>query len=339
MREPVASYTGAVSGRGLLPGAAWLRAAPRLTWRRAILLVIAFLTVWLALQLVIGLPLLVLASALAGATLLPLSADASQLTSVTHPLGSGLALGVALGALAAVGVLHRWGGPSLAAIGLRREDVWARELVLGAVLGPIAFALVLALEVALGWATVAPGSLGLGGLLLGALGFGAVAVNEEVATRGFLLQVLGRAWNPPGALVASSVVFATLHSFNPNATPVAISFLVVAGLVLALGYFVTGRLWLPIAFHWSWNFAQGPLFGFPVSGLPGDSLLAVTPVGPAWATGGAFGPEAGCVGLAAELVVAAIILGWWRARGSAAATAVIAAAGLAGLAAVALVPR
>jgi membrane protease YdiL (CAAX protease family) len=217
-------------------------------------------------------------------------------------------------------------------MGLRREGAWVREILLGAALGPLAFALVLALELACGWATVSPGSISLGSLLLGALGYTGIAINEEIATRGFLLQVLGRAWNPPAALLGSSALFAALHGLNPHATPIAVAFLVIAGLALGWGYFATGRLWLPIAFHWSWNFAQGPLFGFPVSGLSGAGVLAVTPTGPEAATGGAFGPEAGLVGLAAEAVVALIIFGWWRTRGSAAATMAAAIGGLAGLA-------
>jgi uncharacterized protein len=337
--EPTAALQPADAGRALAPGAALLSAAPRLSWRRAVLLVVGFFAAWLALQLLFGLPLLFLVSALAGSAPLLLSESEGAATSMTNPSGSALAVGLALGALAAVVLLRRWGGPTLRAMGLRRESTWAWEVLLGAALGPIAFALVLAVELALGWATVGPGSIGVGGLLLGALGFTAVAVNEEVATRGFLLQVLGRAWNPPGALVASSIIFAALHGFNPNATPVAIASLVVAGLTLAWGYFATGRLWLPIAFHWSWNLAQGPLFGFPVSGLPGEALLTVTPVGPDWATGGAFGPEAGLVGLLAEIVVIAIILAWRRAGGSAAATFAVTGGALAGLAFLLLTAR
>jgi membrane protease YdiL (CAAX protease family) len=247
--------------------------------------------------------------------------------------------GSLLGTLVAVRLLRRRGGPGLAAMGLRREGSWGREIVLGAALGPMAFALVLARALACGWVVVAPGRGDAGGLLLAAIAFTGVAVNEEIATRGFLLQVLGSAWSPAVALVGSSLLFAALHSLNPNVSGVAIAFLVVAGLTLAWGYFATGRLWLPIAFHWSWNFAQGPLFGFPVSGLPVDGLLTVTPTGPDWATGAAFGPEAGLVGLLAEAVVAAIIFGWWRAGDSARATLLAVGGGVLGLLFLALASR
>jgi membrane protease YdiL (CAAX protease family) len=322
----------------LPPGTALLRRLPRLSGRRAVALVAAFLGLCLVLWSLFGLPLCLLTAAVALA--LPLSIDAlSSCEVITAPAGVATVAGSLLGTLVAVRLLRRRGGPSLGAMGLRRQGSWIREIVLGAALGPIAFALVLALELACGWVVVAPGRIDAAGLLLAAIAFTGVAVSEEIATRGFLLQVLGSAWSPSAALVGSSLLFAILHSLNPNVSGVAIGFLVVAGLTLAWGYFATGRLWLPIAFHWSWNFAQGPLFGFPVSGLPVDGVLSVTPTGPDWATGGAFGPEAGLVGLAAEAVVAALIYGWWRARGNARATLATAGGGLLGLLILVLVSR
>jgi len=105
-----------------------------------------------------------------------------------------------------------------------------------------------------------------------------------------------------------------LHAFNPGFGITALVGLFLAGLVLAEAYLVTRQLWLPTAFHLSWNFSEGPLYGFPVSGLPTEGLLTVTPHGPEVVTGGAFGPEAGLVvivgiGLAA-LILAGV--GRWR---------------------------
>jgi membrane protease YdiL (CAAX protease family) len=332
MNEPTPSSIRPAGNNALAPGLAALRAAPRLSKRRAVLFVLGFGVTWIILQILFGLPLMIGISALVGATPLLLSGGEGTAVSMTSVSGSALALGLAVGGLASAALWRRWGGPPLGSMGLRREGTWAREIVVGAALGPLAFALVLAVELAAGWAMVERGNVTPVGLVLGGLGFTGVAVNEEVATRGFMLQVLARAWSPLVALVASSGLFAALHAPNPNATLVAIVLLTFAGLVLAWGYVATGRLWLPIAFHWSWNFAQGPLFGFPVSGLTGEGLLAVTLTGPDWATGGSFGPEAGMLGLLAEAVVVAIILGWRRAGANRAATTVTALSGLAGVA-------
>jgi membrane protease YdiL (CAAX protease family) len=115
-------------------------------------------------------------------------------------------------------------------------------------------------------------------------------------------------------VLISSVLFGLAHVANPSASVVSTLGIVGAGLLFSWMYLATGRLWLPMAFHWSWNFAQGPLFGFPVSGYAGEGLLSVVVRGPAWVTGGEFGPEAGALGLLAEVAAALAILAWYRAR-------------------------
>lgn len=49
------------------------------------------------------------------------------------------------------------------------------------------------------------------------------------------------------------------------------------------------------------------MFGFPVSGygLSADSMIRQTIAGPAWLTGGSYGPEGGVLALA--VIVAAIV--------------------------------
>jgi hypothetical protein len=54
-------------------------------------------------------------------------------------------------------------------------------------------------------------------------------------------------------------------------------------------------LWISIGLHIGWNFFEGPVFGFPVSGLETTALLIHSDTGPALITGGSFGPEAGFI--------------------------------------------
>ena len=79
--------------------------------------------------------------------------------------------------------------------------------------------------------------------------------------------------------------------------------IVLAGLFLALPYLLTRQLWLSIGLHIGWNFFEGVVFGFPVSGTDSFHLLRHTVSGPVLWTGGAFGPEAGL------LVIPALIFG------------------------------
>ena len=122
-----------------------------------------------------------------------------------------------------------------------------------------------------------------------------VGISEEVLSRGYHLQNLAEAMGLPRAWLLSSLIFAGLHVFNPGFSVQAGLGLVLAGLFLATGWLRTGRLWLSIGLHIGWNFFEGTVFGFPVSGLDLFRLMDYRIEGPAWATGGAFGPEAGAI--------------------------------------------
>ena len=78
----------------------------------------------------------------------------------------------------------------------------------------------------------------------------------------------------------------------------------------------TGALWLPIAFHLSWDWAETSLYGFPDSGQPPASALQlqIDPTAPDWATGGTFGPEASVFVIVALALAAGAI--WLYTRGA-----------------------
>jgi membrane protease YdiL (CAAX protease family) len=141
-----------------------------------------------------------------------------------------------------------------------------------------------------------------------------VAINEELLSRGYHLQTITSGLNLFWGLVISSAIFGGLHLANPNATWVSAAGIFCAGLFLAYGYIRTKQLWLSIGLHIGWNFFEGVVFGFPVSGLSIYPLTHITVSGPEIWTGGAFGPEAGLIVLPALALGAALIYLYTRSR-------------------------
>ncbi|MBN1267018.1 MAG: CPBP family intramembrane metalloprotease [Anaerolineales bacterium] len=202
---------------------------------------------------------------------------------------------------------------------------WWRDFGYGLFLGAAIMLVIFVLEWSLGWIKVTPAwqsevySQGLWlQLLQGLLLFLCVGIYEEALSRGYLLrniaEGLNAKWWRPGAAVLLSVlvtssIFGFAHASNPNATILSSVLISVAGLMLAAGYVLSGELAIPIGIHITWNFFQGYVFGFPVSGMvPSGSIFEITQGGPVLWTGGAFGPEAGMLGLLAMLV---LILAIW----------------------------
>ncbi len=137
-----------------------------------------------------------------------------------------------------------------------------------------------------------------------------VACSEEVVFRGIIFRLLDRKWGQLSALIVSALLFGFLHIFNENATIwSSIAIAIEAGVMLAVAFKFSGTLWVPIGIHWLWNFVQGQVFGFSVSGNDfGDSLLIARIEGPDLITGGSFGAEASLITVIFAVLLTAYML-------------------------------
>lgn len=213
--------------------------------------------------------------------------------------------------------------------GFHFDAAWWRDLGFGLGLGGALMLGIFLVEWAAGWITitdtffVAPrfGSSFVGSVLIYLGAYLGVGIYEEVLSRGYQLlniaEGLQSLLTSRGAIIAAwvltSAFFGLAHAGNPNATWISTSNLVLAGLFLGLGYILTGELAIPIGLHITWNFFQGVVFGFPVSGNPsGATFIAIEQGGPAVWTGGPFGPEAGLIGIVAMVVGSAATWLWIR---------------------------
>lgn len=128
-------------------------------------------------------------------------------------------------------------------------------------------------------------------ILYSILFFILVSLIEEILCRGYILHQLLETYNKYIALMISSIIFTALHSFNPNMATVPVLNLFLAGILLGITYIYTKNLWFPIALHFSWNFFQGPFFGFEVSGQAFYSIIQQTRTEDNLLNGGSFGFE------------------------------------------------
>ena len=202
----------------------------------------------------------------------------------------------------------------LASVGLRLDRRWARQGLAGALAGAGLMGLMVLGGFLAGGFHLAPNpSASLARLATGAWLYLGVACSEELLFRGYLFQRLERGLGAWPALALLGVLFAALHWGNPGMSGLTRAWaslnIALAGILLGLCYLRTRSLALPIGLHLGWNWTQGTLFGFGVSGIHHPGWW--TPVWhrqPAWVSGGSFGLEAGlactvvctaaCVGLA-----------------------------------------
>ncbi len=204
--------------------------------------------------------------------------------------------------------------------GVTVNKSWSKECFLGFTLAALAIVLIFLIEYLAGWLTVT--------------GFGwqqnsndnflwsftayflfmlFVGFYEELIFRGYQIINLSEGLNMPSisrkqaallAVILTSLLFGVLHWQNPNADWLSTLNIAAAGFMLAFPFLVTGRLSYSIGLHIGWNFFQGGVFGFAVSGLINrDSLIQINQTGPQLLTGGVFGPEAGLLGLFGIIII------------------------------------
>jgi membrane protease YdiL (CAAX protease family) len=133
------------------------------------------------------------------------------------------------------------------------------------------------------------------------------AMGEELMMRGYGFQILVANAGAWATVIPVGLVFAWLHTGNPNASWLGIANTAGFGILFGYAFLRSRDLWLPAGLHFGWNVTL-PLFGVNVSGL----RMNMTGHEMVWSTatvwsGGDYGPEGSIltsvvmIGLAAYL--------------------------------------
>ena len=189
---------------------------------------------------------------------------------------------------------------SFSSIGFNKNN-WLKKYSLGFLIGLAMMSIIVLILFPFGYITVEKnpiqpvGVSAIASVIVILFGWIIQGATEEIVTRGWLLNVLSTKYNIGVGLLISSTLFGLMHLTNPNVNYIAVINIILVGLFYGLYVIKTNDLWAVCGMHSAWNFAQGNIFGFKVSGLDVSvgSLIDLNLVGSDFVTGGIFGPEAG----------------------------------------------
>jgi len=257
--------------------------------------------------------------ALAFTVLFALSARLLPLDALRLALPRNVSVTLGNLALAATALFLSWGLLAVLdrrgyrVLGLWFHPAWLRESCTGVGIGCGLMTVVVGVQAALGavhYAGVGPAPLAaLRNALSLVVPFVVWAALEEVLFRGYAFQRLVDSVGSLAAIALLSVVFAAGHFGTPGATWVSTANTVLQGALFAVAYLRTRALWLPIGLHFAWNYAMMVVLSLPLESIRmelGEPLFRAELVGPAWLSGGAYGPE----GSLALTVLATALLVW-----------------------------
>ncbi|WP_195988974.1 CPBP family intramembrane glutamic endopeptidase [Clostridium sp. D53t1_180928_C8] len=173
-----------------------------------------------------------------------------------------------------------------------------KELIVGLALGAVAMSIVAIVIISIGDVSlinpIRKPQITIS-LLYGLIGFIFVGFGEEILSRGYIMSVLKQTRNKWIVLIGPALIFAALHLGNNGIDLLSFINLFLVGVLFAYMFMKSKSLWMPIGYHITWNYFQGYVWGFGVSGISVNGLYKVENISNNIINGGAFGPEGGIV--------------------------------------------
>jgi len=186
-------------------------------------------------------------------------------------------------------------------LGFSLRDGGIAEGGIGFAISTVAILVIFGVELAAGLIHITGVHSAVGEIAVYLIYFALLNTIEESAFRGLLLPGLAvvtrHTWL---ATIITAVLVALPYLLGSGANGLTFLSAILAGIMYGLAYVKTGRVWMPIGMRVAWNFVQGPILGFTVSGtvIGSTSIVHLDGNTPTWLTGGQYGPEGGIIGIA-----------------------------------------
>lgn len=132
---------------------------------------------------------------------------------------------------------------------------------------------------------------------------------EELLCRGYIMLAIARKNEIWTAVIFSSLIFAFMHISNNGFGVIPMINLFLFALFEAIYFLTTDNIWGISAIHTTWNFVQGCILGFDVSGealMP--SVFRFSCSNTTVLSGGQFGPEGGMIVTVVTIVSIGLLL-------------------------------
>lgn len=231
----------------------------------------------------------------------PVTGEALQVAELVSLVAALLATAVMVGAVDR----RPWADVGLGATAARPSF-----LLWGWCIGAAPIGVASGLLLLVGWLHVSPAPPG--SSLVAALHVSIVlvpaALSEEVICRGYLFTAVRDGGGARVAIAFTSVLFGLLHAANAGSTMESVGIVILAGLFLAAVRVVFDSLYAAWAAHAAWNWIMAVPLHAPVSGVLFEAPdYRTVSAGPAWMTGGAWGPEGGLAAAAATIATLAYL--------------------------------
>ncbi len=199
---------------------------------------------------------------------------------------------------------------SIKFIGITNIKLCYKDLTLGLIMGSLSMVIVFLITITVGGCRLSYSILNpvISSFIISDLVvFVLVGFAEEIFCRGYIISMLNKIKNKYIVSIISSMIFAFMHILNPNVTVLSLINIFLVGLLFCYMRFKFENIWVSIGYHITWNYFEGTVFGFEVSGITQRSIYKTQYIQPNIINGGFFGPEGG-LAVTVVIILAFIIL-------------------------------